>query len=222
MRILVTTALAKGQTVRSSTQCFQGRGVGVFPGNPLYPVTWEGPPRPERGSVGPRAGQRAPSYALVGTGQWTAFPWLGQPVPVPGLRGEEPNESWMLGAFLHISGIRAREAAVESPQPWHSRVRGRGLTQNPASTPTRVPPPTFLQRAKVPLHLLYPLPRHPIPPTLAPGEPPERPGGVARPFDVRRRPCDWTAACDVRGLRWARVLRQPQRRRRLGLRLPGI
>lgn len=58
------------------------------------------------------------------------------------------------GAFLHISGIRALEAAAESPQPWRSRVCGRGLTRNPASTPVMVPPPAFLQRANLPLHLL--------------------------------------------------------------------
>lgn len=44
----------------------------------------------------------------------------------------------------------------------------------------------------------------------------------ARPFDVRRRRGDWLSACDVRGLRWARVLRLPQRPPRLRLRLPGI
>lgn len=44
----------------------------------------------------------------------------------------------------------------------------------------------------------------------------------ARPFDVRRRRGDWLGACDVRGLRWARVLRLPQRPPRLRLRLPGI
>lgn len=44
----------------------------------------------------------------------------------------------------------------------------------------------------------------------------------ARPFDVRRRRGDWPDAYDVRGLRWAGVLRLPQRPPRLGLWLPGI
>lgn len=97
-----------------------------------------------------------------------------------------------------VTHARARAHAGGAPHP---RPHGRDA---PRSTrPARLSPPAAAARA-------------------ASGTAGRRGSRAARPFDVRRRRGDWPGACDVRGLRWARGLRQPQRPPRLELRLPGI
>lgn len=84
------------------------------------------------------------------------------------------------GAFLHISGITALEAATERPQLWHSWVRGRGLARRPAAALMRVPPSHALPKGCAPCPPSYPLPRLPVPPSLTLWEPSGQPGGVVR------------------------------------------
>lgn len=186
------------------------------------PVTCNGG-RVPRGEV---LGLRARRTERRARGRGTAFPGLGQAVPTARLRREEGNEGWAWGCIsaklraqrpggtaLTLLGVRAG---------LHVDPRSRsseGVPHPRSSGGTRSVPP--------PLPSPLPSPRPARNPTFAPAPGASREAGrrgprAARPFDVRRHRCDWTVACDVRGLRWARVLRQPQRQPRLGLRLPGI
>lgn len=94
------------------------------------------------------------------------------------------------GASPHISGIPAPGGGA-SPQPGHPRAWGRGV-----------------RRAVRPLPRGCPHPHVPALPRGTQSHPSRRARslrgrrGVAAPFHVRRRRCDWAAACDVRGLRW--------------------
>lgn len=128
--------------------------------------------------------------------------------------------------FLQISGIRAPEAAVEKVHsPGTSRCMG-GTYVESRSRAHEGPPHLSASEGMHSVSTLLTFPPVPIP-TFAgfrgsSGAAERRGPPAARPFDVLRHRCDWTAAYDVRGLRWARVLRQPQRRPRLRLWLPGI
>lgn len=123
------------------------------------------------------------------------------------------------GAFLHMSGIRTPGGGGwESTAPALQGVWA-GSYPKPRSRSNEGVPNPRLSDGLHSLSTLLPFPAAPNPTFAgapgACGTAGRRDLREARPFDVHRRRCDWTVSCDVRGLRWARVLRQPQRQPRL-------
>lgn len=188
-------------------------------GEPLPP---QSPVTCNRGRVprGEAPRLRAESRARR-TWERNCFPWAGSNGAYRSAEERRKEREQAVG----VRFCKSQGSAPWRHSPDPSGCVGGDSRRAPQPLQRRCPPPTLLRGDA--LHL-------PTPP-LAPCAQPhlssrseslrgsrEAWPRAARPFDVRRRRCDWTVACDVRGLRWARVLRQPQRQPRLGLRLPGI
>lgn len=175
----------------------------------------------------PPGGQRAPSQPrFEHLGEALLFLGGVNRSLLSGLGAQNRMRAGGGGAFLQIPGIRALEAGVEKVHcPGTSRCVGGTYVEASSRSNEGAPHPRSSEGMRY-IFTLLPFPAAPNP-TFA-----RAPGAcgaawrrglpAARPFDVLRRSCDWTTACDARRLRWALVLRQPQRQPRLRLRLPGI